>query len=234
MPWSTAGRLFPHTSQTMFTKVLSILSGFVIGQGGHSHQSDTVTVNNPPRPDRPRLTYAEKAERHAAKMAKKSPEQVEAYAYNLAIWHLAQRPLTRKQLAEKLEKKLVPPAVAEVTMDRLTELHALDDEDYARSFARTAMTSRGLSRSATMRELQRRGVEAEIAELAVDAVDEERGDTGEWDAALRLAERKAKASRSVADPVKRRRRVINAVVSKGYGFEIAARAADHAIATLDT
>lgn len=90
---------------------------------------------------------------------------------------------------------------------------------------RTRHSERGLARRALAHELRRKGVEPEVAEHALEQID----DDDELTAARELAARKARASRGL-DRDKRRRRLAGMLARKGYSPGVAMRAVDEALA----
>ncbi len=90
---------------------------------------------------------------------------------------------------------------------------------------RTRHSERGLARRALAHELRRKGVAPEVAEQALEQID----DDDELTAARELAVRKARTSRGL-DPVKRRRRLAGMLARKGYSPGVAMRAVDEALA----
>lgn len=176
------------------------------------------------------LTWAERQERHAVKMAKRTPEQVVSYAYNLAVWHLSRQMQTVAEIRKRLTAKLVPEDVAEATIERLVAMGALDDRAYAESYARSSATFKKWGTSRIRRELASKGIDQEIIDEAIHAsVDDEHDTT----TALRVAEKKVKSTARESDPRKRRQKVVQAVVAKGFSFQVATTAADLALAGLD-
>lgn len=137
-------------------------------------------------------------------------------ARSLVLRSLTAAPRTRKQLADLLASRGVPDDVAEATLDRFTELHLVDDGEYARMWVRSRHQGRGLSRRALRHELQLKGVDREDIEAALELVDDE----DELTAATEQARRKAAATEGLPLPT-RQRRVMAALARKGYSSEVA-------------
>ena len=83
----------------------------------------------------------------------------------------------------------VPDDAAEAVLDRFTEVGLIDDAAFARAWVSSRQAGRGLARRALSAELRAKGVDAEVAATAVEAVD----DDDEREAARRLVERKVPA-----------------------------------------
>ncbi|WP_372435115.1 regulatory protein RecX [Oceanitalea stevensii] len=143
----------------------------------------------------------------------------------MLLRQLAAAPRSRAQLAEKLAAKDVPDEIAEQLLDRFEEVGLVDDAAYAEMLVRTRHGERGLARRALAHELRLKGVSPEVAEQALEQID----DDDELTAARDLALRKARASRGL-DHDKRRRRLAGMLARKGYSPGVAMRAVDEALA----
>jgi regulatory protein len=150
-----------------------------------------------------------------------SPEDAhadpEAVARALCLRALTGAPKTRHQLADLLADRGVPDEAAEAVLDRFTEVGLIDDAAFARAWVSSRQAGRGLARRALSAELRAKGVDADVAAVAVDAVDEE----DERAAARRLVERKVPAMRRL-DRATASRRLIAMLARKGYGGGLAA------------
>jgi regulatory protein len=142
-------------------------------------------------------------------------EQLEK-AKDYAMYLLSASAKTRGQLEEKLLGKSYPEDVVSEALDRLTEVGLIDDEAYARAFVSSRHEVRGLSASAIRRELQRKGVDKEIADEAVTSIDSD----DEWERAYDLVARKAKSMHRL-DKDTKVRRLVSMLARKGYGGGIA-------------
>jgi len=119
----------------------------------------------------------------------------------------------------------VPDDLAERLLDRFEEVGLVDDAAYAEMLVRTRHQERGLARRALAHELRRKGVDPEVAEQALEQID----DDTELAAARELARRRARATRGL-DPVKRRRRLAGMLARKGYSPGVTMRAVAEALA----
>jgi regulatory protein len=141
----------------------------------------------------------------------------EAVARNLCLRALTGAPKTRQQLADLLATRGVPDDAAEAVLDRFTEVGLIDDAAFARAWVSSRQAGRGLARRALSAELRAKGVDAEVAATAVQAVD----DDDERAAARRLVERKLPGMRRL-DRTTASRRLIAMLARKGYGGGLAA------------
>ena len=85
---------------------------------------------------------------------------------------LASRDLTEKELAERLSRAEVAPAVRREAMGRLVRAGAIDDERVARGRAE-ALAERGSGNALIRHDLTGRGIAAELVEAAVAALEPE-------------------------------------------------------------
>jgi regulatory protein len=150
-----------------------------------------------------------------------SPEDAmgdpEAVARNLCLRALTGAPKTRSQLAELLESRGVPDEAAEAVLDRFTDVGLIDDAAFARAWVSSRQSGRGLARRALSAELRAKGVDAEVAAEAVEAVD----DDDEREAARWLVERRVGGMRRL-DRATATRRLIGMLARKGYNGGLAA------------
>lgn len=94
-----------------------------------------------------------------------------AYAAGLRL--LARRELTTAQLRERLVRRGHAPDDVDAATERLRADGALDDRRAARAYASTAVRVKGRGRLRVLRELERLGLEADVARAAVDAAFDE-------------------------------------------------------------
>jgi regulatory protein len=135
-----------------------------------------------------------------------------AIARSNCLSQLTRGPRTRAQLATTLSKRLVPPAVAEEVLDRLTEVGLIDDAAFARAWVESRRTSRGLSARALARELHERGV----AEDLVKSATADLGPEDEESTARQLAERGLRKYPPGVPIEVRLRRTVALLGRKGY------------------
>ena len=102
---------------------------------------------------------------------------------------LRYRNLSTRRLEQRLERRAVPPAERVRAVETLTRAGLLDDGRFARGRAR-ALAARGYGDAAIRFDLERQGVEAEVAAEALAELEPER------DRALRLAASAGGAARA--------------------------------------
>jgi regulatory protein len=141
----------------------------------------------------------------------------ESAARGICLRALTGAPKTRRQLADLLATREIPDDAAEAVLDRFTEVGLIDDAAFARAWVSSRQAGRGLARRALSSELRAKGVDAEVAAEAVEAV----GDDDERETARRLVDRKVGAMRRL-DRATATRRLMGMLARKGYNGGLAA------------
>lgn len=144
-------------------------------------------------------------------------EDPEATARQLCLTALTGAAKTRRQLEELLADRDVPEDAATVVLDRFVEVGLVDDAAYAAAWVGSRQSGRGLSKRALAQELKAKGVDPEVAAVALEAVDPQ----AEWDTARALVAKKVPAMRRL-DTATATRRLIGMLARKGYGGGLAA------------
>lgn len=148
-----------------------------------------------------------------------SEDKALARARGLAYRLLAARPRSRAELIAYLDGKEIPENIIRQTIQALERYGYIDDLKFAVQFARHKRETKGLSRYALKMELRKKGVSPEDSDAALkelaDIDDEET-------VALRVARKKI-ASMGGLDKEKARRRLVDNLRRKGFGFEIIRR-----------
>lgn len=144
-----------------------------------------------------------------------TPDFDESYAKakKTAMNMLAMRDHSSQELREKLLKRDLLPAAVDELIAKLQKSKLLDDEEFAHRYVRAHRERRKLSRSVLRRELNKKGIPAEIISEAVDEVD------GEEDLAREVAEKKAASTSRLAYEV-RERRILGMLARRGFSSSI--------------
>ncbi|MCU1522212.1 MAG: regulatory protein RecX [Arthrobacter sp.] len=122
---------------------------------------------------------------------------------------------SRLQLARKLAERNIPEHVAEAVLDRFEEVRLVDDAEFADMWVRGRSQSRKLARGALRRELADKGIDAEVAAVALEQLSDE----DEEAAARELVERKLRGATGLDDRElrdKTTRRLASMLARKGY------------------
>ena len=153
------------------------------------------------------------------------PADPEAVARNICLRLLTGQPRTRAELAAALAKRSVPDEVATAVLDRFGEVGLIDDAAFAQAWVETRQRGRGLGRGALAGELRRKGIDNEIVQNALDAVDED----ASLAAARQLVARKLASTRGVL-PEARARRLVGMLARRGHPAGLAYQVVREALA----
>lgn len=148
-------------------------------------------------------------ERHAAKAS--------------ALGGLAHRARTAHEVRQALLDKGFAEPVAEDTVADLERLGLVDDAAYARAFVRGRFAGRGYGPARLRQDLQRKGVDRATIDVALAELEEAEDVGGE---ARQQAEKKWRALASEEDPRKRKKKTMDYLVRRGFGFDDAREAID--------
>ncbi|WP_017935202.1 regulatory protein RecX [Nocardioides sp. Iso805N] len=135
----------------------------------------------------------------------------ESVARKILLDQLTGQARSRKELADKLAKKLVPEEIATRLLDRFEEVGLIDDAAFARLWIDSRQAGKGLARRALAQELRRKGIADEVAREALDAVD-----PSDEEAAARVLVQRKLRTMSRLDDVTKTRRLLGMLARKGY------------------
>lgn len=136
-------------------------------------------------------------------------------ARSILLRQLTHSPKSRHQLAQKLAERHIPEDVARAVLDRFEDVKLIDDAEFAHEWVRSRSTYKSLARGALRRELAEKGIDPELAEEALEQVDE---DT-ERSQARELVQRKLRPGMNLADREERdkyTRRWVAMLARKGF------------------
>lgn len=139
------------------------------------------------------------------------------HTYDRALNILAFRARSSSELARTLIRKGEERPHVEWAIARLTEQGLLDDEAFARSFARAKVVGGKQSRRRVQQDLARKGVSRTLAQNAIDTVIEDEG----VDQRSIVAEAARKKLRSLTglEPAVQRRRLYGFLARRGYEID---------------
>lgn len=155
------------------------------------------------------------------------PRDESEVAREICLRQLAVRPRTRAELAKALAKREISEETIAEVLDRYDEVGMIDDAAFARAWVSSRHYGRGLARRALANELRQRGVDAEVAGVALESVDDE----VEAATARALVDRKLRTATGAPDAVFRR--LVGMLARKGYSAGVAIRAVKDALAARD-
>ena len=151
-------------------------------------------------------------------MAALGDKPADQAAFDNALEAIAQRARSVKELERWLAQREHAADDIAAAVERLTSLGLLNDSEYARSFARSRMLGRGMSRRRVQAELSRRGVVRQVADAAIREV---MADEGVEESALveAAATRKLRALAKL-EPEVRRRRLYGFLARQGFPADL--------------
>ncbi|MBP3400891.1 MAG: RecX family transcriptional regulator [Clostridia bacterium] len=149
-------------------------------------------------------------------------------ALNNAVELLAQRAHASGEIAQKLRRRLYMEDTIEMVLYKLEKERLLDDEAFARDWAASRARSQ-MGKSRIRQELRMKGISAEMAEIALEELDEEESE----DAAVALARKLLRRYSREADERKAMQKLLMAMARRGYGYEESRNAVETALNETD-
>lgn len=156
-----------------------------------------------------------------------SAEKQEQKARNVLLHQLARSSKSTQQLREILEKREIDFEIAEAVLERFTEVGLIDDLQFAQTLVSSRRKFLGKSASVIRRELQQKGVSAEITSQVLAEITQE----DEMQLACQLALRRINQLTRF-EPEVRRRRLVGFLLRKGFSSSVVSQAVRQAEASL--
>ena len=150
------------------------------------------------------------------------------HALDRAVAYLAARARSRHEVEAKLLQAGYRPCTVEMVLYKLERERILDDADFARQWVE-ARSARKLGRSRIAQELRRKGISADEAEDALEAIDEDDQLTG----AVALAEKAVARIKPGEDSRKAGNRILAMLARRGYSWDISKKALRQAMDSAD-
>ncbi|GGN90153.1 regulatory protein RecX [Saccharibacillus kuerlensis] len=144
-------------------------------------------------------------------------------AYAQAINYLSFKPRTSGEIEQKLLEKEIDPEAAADTVRRLEEEKLVDDAAYAQEWAYQRVTGRKKGKVLVKQELRRKGIDQELIDDALDALD----DDDEMQSAEELAAKKWRTTKG--DTWDRKRKTAAFIMRRGFSSDIARKAVDRVL-----
>ena len=144
----------------------------------------------------------------------------------ILLRRLSSAPRTRHELREDLQRRGADPDASERVLDRFEEVGLVDDVAFTRLWVESRHRSKALARPVLRRELQRRGVDTDTIEQALEDIDDE----GEFHRAMSFAEGKARL-RSGEELPAAVNRLAGQLARKGYSPNVCFTVARDVLAT---
>lgn len=109
----------------------------------------------------------------AGAMAELSPEEQYEKARAVVLRRLTGSPKSRHQLAVALKDKEFSPEIITRVLDRMEEVHLVNDAEFAHTWVKGRHELKNLGRSALRRELREKGIEESVAADALEQISAE-------------------------------------------------------------
>lgn len=151
-------------------------------------------------------------------------EKLLSRAMYTAIWHIERTRKTSGQIRQILARKAFTDEYIDPTIERLIELHLLNDQMYAQDYVNSRKRTRG-DRS-LRNELRNKGMPVELID---EALDENLSDEDQDEAALALARKKASAVPRDLDTHKKVQRIVGTLIRRGFSPQTAFTLAKQAL-----
>lgn len=144
-------------------------------------------------------------------------------ALNQAVSMLARRPCSKGEISRNLNQHHYTDEVIELVIYKLEKEKLLDDQDFSELWVQNRIGKYGVRR--IRQELRSKGIPDETADESLSRISDEQ----QLENATVLAVKAWSKAKSGEDPRKIRQKIIASLVRKGYGWDIAAQAADAAM-----
>jgi regulatory protein len=149
-------------------------------------------------------------------------EEVER-ATDSALRFLAYRPRSTREVTDRLRHHGYSDQAIDGAIEKLRGWRYLDDREFARFWVENRLEYRPAGSRRLLQELRQKGVEGEVVEETIEAVE-----VDELPAAIELARKRAERLRGL-DPLTRRRRLAGFLQRRGYGWDIVKPAIDQVL-----
>ena len=150
-------------------------------------------------------------------------ELAQGNAYRAGIRILTKRAKSGKELGRKLKQYGYEPDAIEWTIQRLTHLQVLDDENYARMVVRSQLCRKPAGRRLLEGKLREKGIETSLITLVLDEALEERDTLAD---ARKLAQSAARSISDRHEPEVRIRRITGRLARRGFDFDVIRKVVD--------
>ena len=159
------------------------------------------------------------------KIASLQAEDERETVYQKALHFLSYRPRSTAEVRQNLNKRNVPEALIEATLERLQRSGLVNDEAFARAWVENRSEFRPRSKSALKMELRRKGLDDEVIQsVLAEGVDEEALALQAARKYVRRLEARAERSRSGLDRSEFRLKLSGFLSRRGFSYSIIAPA----------
>jgi regulatory protein len=138
-----------------------------------------------------------------------------------ALSLLGYRARSRNELQRRLQRKGYDPELVEETLDGLARSGLINDAEFSQSWVRARTGSRPMGPNRIAAELRQKGVDRELIDQALEAVDPDM----ELDLALEVGRRKVEQLQG-EDVRTARRKLAASLMRRGFSWDVCARVLD--------
>ncbi len=138
-------------------------------------------------------------------------------AYRKVLHFIGYRPRTEYEVRRKMQALELDEALTSDIIDRLYKYHYLDDAQYARTYVRARLSSKGYGPRRIRQELTKKGISRSVAE---DMLEELVQPEDLFEKAQALAEKRWARLERETDLRKRRKKVSDFLVRRGYTWDM--------------
>lgn len=140
-----------------------------------------------------------------------------------ALEFISYRGRSEKEVRDKLEKKSFSPEIIEKAVSRFEDLGYINDETYARDYARSRLQGKGYGPQRIRMDLKKRGVPKHLIEEALQELDEA---DSYYEIALREGRKRWQRLAKETDPYKRKKKLGDFLLRKGYNYDVVRQVMD--------
>ena len=152
--------------------------------------------------------------------AELKPELDRGNAFRAAVRILTKRAKSGEELRRKLREYKYEPEGIEWSINRLTELGILNDEEYARAVVRSQLRRKPAGRRFLSGKLREKGIHPSVSDVVLDELLEERDP---YEDALEIAQKASRTISAKLEPEVRHRRISGRLARRGFDFDVIRR-----------
>ena len=141
----------------------------------------------------------------------------------VALNYISYRPRSSREVMVKLNEKGFPLGIAQRVVEHFQSVSLINDMEFARMFVRDRLRARLLGRILLKQQLSVKGISRQIID---DVLTEYISEEDQQKAAVQLANKRlklAKRSFSRLDPIKRKKRLMDFLLRRGFSNDVAIR-----------
>lgn len=139
-------------------------------------------------------------------------------AYVKALRMIGRRPHSSSEVKRKLKEHGFEQPIIQWTCDTLEQQNYINDEEFAKMWTESRVSSQRKGRNLVRQELQMKGINKELVKEAIETIDPEE----EFQGALKLAQNKWKQTSGT--PIEKKRKTIAFLMRRGFTSAVISKA----------